>query len=150
MRTFVLWLLSLLGPFESIVKALLVRLGWFILLVMEPFIFIAEAVGGFIVRWWNSRDRLWLAQGMPAFVIAIAVSATSLAAWLPTRRDIANRYLDLALKTSEDGDDASAMLYVQKASRGRAWNASDSTEFRRALVLEQLGRIAEGLSLIHI
>lgn len=148
MRTFVLWCLSLLGPFEDIAKAMFIRLAWLILLVMDPLLFVAAAFGRFIVRWWNSRDRLWLAQGMPAFLTAIAVCATSLAAWLPTRRDIATKYLQLALKTSEAGDDASAALYVEKASRGRAWNASDSTEFQRVKVMEQMGRVVEARELL--
>jgi tetratricopeptide (TPR) repeat protein len=146
MRTFLFWLLSLLGPVAELVEALGRRLGRVIGLLLLPFFMLAAAIGRFVGRWWNSRNRLWLIQGLPAFLTAIAVAATSLAAWLPTRRDLANKYLDLALEMTEDGDDASAALYMEKAAR--AWNKSDSTEFRRVLVLEKTGREVEGQQLL--
>ena len=146
MEAFLQFLLSLLGPVEGIVRSVVqvaVQVG---MLALRPFAWAASKLGAFTSRWMASRNQVWLIQGMPAFLIAIAVGATTLAAWLPTRRDIAINYLLRAQESFEEGDQATAGLYIEKAAR--ALHRSDASEYQRALVMGQMGRTKEANQLL--
>ena len=143
---YIFWCLDVLNGFAGGIYQFLRLIFQGLLWLASPILRPLHALQNFAMSWLGSREFSFLAEGLPALLAGLGLSASVYAAWLPTQNSQIAQYMDRALQLHQKGETDAATLLMTKVERLSGDQAP--VNFRRAVILEEMGYVDSAYSII--